>query len=119
MNKKNNGSLKTVDIYLSTHLLWHFLFELALSSVSKLFISPNIDFLSFYLDSFTCYFAFKGLEEKIRVFLYSFPLLSMFIFCPNILTKSPRFKFLNLLSYIHRLDNYQVIYLDLNPQSKK
>ena len=42
----NKGSPKTADIYLSVPLLWSFLFDLALSSVLKLFICPNMDFLS-------------------------------------------------------------------------
>ena len=44
--QKNKGSPKTADIYLSAPLLWSFLFDLALSSVLKLFICPNMDFLS-------------------------------------------------------------------------
>ena len=43
---KNKGSPKTADIYLSVPLLWSFLFDLALSSILKLFICPNMDFLS-------------------------------------------------------------------------
>ena len=44
-SKKNKGSPKTADIYLSTPLLWSFLLDLVLSSVLKLFICPNMDFL--------------------------------------------------------------------------
>ncbi len=44
--QKNKGSPKTADIYLSASLLWSFLVDLVLSSVLKLFICPNMGFLS-------------------------------------------------------------------------
>ena len=68
MSKKNKGSPKTADIYLSAPLLQFFLFDLDLSSVLKLFICPNMDFLSLFL-LFTCSFAFKSLEDKKRYYI--------------------------------------------------
>ena len=118
MNKKIMA-VRSLPIFINLHICYGISYLILLCRLSLSFLFALIWTFYLYLDSFTCSFAFKSLEEKIRTFLYSLPLLSMFIFCSNILTKSPRFKFLNLLSYIHRLGNYQVIYLDLNPQSKK
>ncbi len=50
MSKKNKGSPKTADIYLSAPLLCSFLVDLDFSSVLKLFICPNMNFYP-YLDS--------------------------------------------------------------------
>ncbi len=68
INKKNKDRPKTDDIYLSVPLLWSFLFDLALSSVLKLSICPNMDFLSLSW-LFTCSFTFKSLEDKKRYYI--------------------------------------------------